>query len=394
MSNFFLMKLFAADAGRALSSGEPQRAFAELAQRCPVHHAPGGAPLLTRSEDITTINLRRDVRGPGGQGPTMMAARPLPPLDLDGAEHLKYRRLLDPLFSARRMAELEPAVHQLADELIDHFIDAGAADLQAEFCQPLPSIFFLRLLGLPASDLAYFVSFKDVILGHLPESLPVPERMARQRAASQQCYEYLARILDERAARGDSRDDLLGWLTTAEVDGQQLARETVLDITYLLILAGLDTVAASLACMLARLAREPALRRQLVAQPDRWPAAIEELLRFESPVQFGFRVPTTDIEIGGERIPAGTMVYLCWSSANLDPAGFVDPLTIDIARRPNPHLAFGSGFHKCLGVHLARMELRAALVALHRRIPEYTLDGELQYTGMPRAPRTLPLRWR
>lgn len=395
MSNFFITKLFTVEAARELGGPHPHAAFARLAAQCPVHHAPDQTPVLTRMSDINMLNKRRDVLGPGAKGPTMGGRRPLVPLDIDGAEHTKFRRLLDPLFSAKRMAQLEPAVRALADQLIDNFIARKEADLQAEFCQPLPSIFFLRLMGLPATDLEYFLSFKNAILGHLPPTLTFAERMAAVRTASQQCYDYLTRVLDDREARGAHGDDLLGWLVAAEVDGERLSREVILDISYLLILAGLDTVAASLASMIARLAREPALRRRLVADPELWASGIEELLRFESPVQFGFRTPTVDIEIGGEVIKAGTTVYLCWSSANLDASALADPLAIDLARRPNPHVAFGSGFHRCLGAQLARMELRAALEQLHRRIPDYAIkDGEeLVFTGMPRAPNLLPLVW-
>src|SRR3954471_14526588 len=136
MSNFFISKLFAPEAGRALGGDDPQRAYEELAKKCPVHRAPDGTALLTRMADVEALNKRRDVLGPGGQGPTMGAPRRLPPIDLDGPEHLKYRRILDPLFSAKKMAALEPDVRRLAGELIDRFVDRKACDAQAEFCQP------------------------------------------------------------------------------------------------------------------------------------------------------------------------------------------------------------------------------------------------------------------
>ncbi|MSP61926.1 MAG: cytochrome P450 [Myxococcales bacterium] len=238
--------------------------------------------------------------------------------------------------------------------------------------------------------------------------------MAAVRAASERCYAYFGRLLDERAVRAEPDrpatggstaspgssgtepgDDLIGWLMAAEVEGERLTRENILDISYLLILAGLDTFASSLACMIARLARLPELRRRLVAEPDLFAGAVEELLRFESPVQTGFRTATTDVEIAGEVIAAGTTFFLCWSSANLDPAAFPDPLAIDVARRPNPHIAFGNGFHRCLGIHLARMELRTALDQLHRRIPDYALKPghELVFSGKPRTVNGLPLVW-
>jgi cytochrome P450 len=179
------------------------------------------------------------------------------------------------------------------------------------------------------------------------------------------------------------------------VDGQRLGREQLLDVCYLIVLAGLDTVGSAMACILARLAREPALRQRLVAEPRLWAPAVEELLRFESPVQHGFRTPSQDLEIAGEVIPAGTTFFLSWAAANLDPAAFKNPLSIDLERQPNPHLAFGSGPHRCLGIYLARMELRAALEQLHRRIPEYSLrpGHELVFSGKPRTVNGLPLIW-
>jgi cytochrome P450 len=402
VANVFLLKPFSDEETRALESADPRPVYAELAGRCPVHRGPDGTPTLMRMGDVVAANRRRDVLGPGANGPMMGGQRPLIPLDLDGAEHARYRRLLDPLFSARRVALLEPALRALADELIDAFVDEPAGtpdrpvDLYDAFCQPLPSRFFLRLMGIPAGDLAEFISFKNAILGHLPPGLTLVERMAAVRDASRRCYSYFGALLDEREARGEPGDDLMGWLIAAEVDGARLSREDILDIAYLLIIAGLDTVTASLGCMIAHLARTPELRRRLVERPELWADAVEELLRVESPVQTGFRTATADLAIAGESIAAGTTFFLCWASANLDPETFADPLAVDIERRPNPHVAFGSGPHRCLGLNLARMELRVALEQLHRRIPEYSLaEGHpLAFAGKPRTANALPVVWR
>ena len=169
----------------------------------------------------------------------------------------------------------------------------------------------------------------------------------------------------------------------------------MIDICYLMIIAGLDTVAASLTCLFARLARSPEIRRRAVAQPELWAGTVEELLRFEAPVQRTFRTTTVDLEIEGEKIPAGTTFFLSWSAANLDPAAWNNPLEFDPTRKPNPHLAFGIGIHRCLGVALARMELRAVLDQFHKRIPDYQLKPghELVFTGMPRFANALPIVW-
>ncbi|MSP61927.1 MAG: hypothetical protein EXR72_16660 [Myxococcales bacterium] len=144
------MAPFSVEEVRALAAADPQPTYGELAGRCPFHRGPDGTVTLTRMGDIAAVNRRHDVLGPGANGPMMGGQRPLIPLDLDGPEHLKFRRLLDPLFSAKKAALLEPEVRKLADQLIDGFIDRKEVDLQEAFCQPLPSIFFLRLMGNPA----------------------------------------------------------------------------------------------------------------------------------------------------------------------------------------------------------------------------------------------------
>jgi cytochrome P450 len=207
---------------------------------------------------------------------------------------------------------------------------------------------------------------------------------------------YFNDSLDAREASGDPGDDMIGWLMSTEVDGDRLTRENLLDILGLLMIAGLDTVAASLACMLSYFARHPEDRARVVADPSLWTDAVEELMRFESPVTDGGRIATQDLVLpSGEKIPAGTHMSISWSAANLDPDYFPDPLTVDFGRRPNPHIAFASGFHRCLGSHLARMELRVALEAFHRRIPDYRIKPgvELEYSGNPRTPLNLELVW-
>ncbi len=393
MASIYTSTPFSPEEIAALQKPDPQAAYAEMMKTCPVHRGPDGTITLMRMEDIVAVARRPDVLGTGAHGPTMGGARKLIPLDLDGPEHMKYRRLLDPLFSGKRAAALEPVVRELANELIDAFIDKKEADLSPAFCQALPSQIFLRQMGLPAKDLAMFVEFKNVILGHLPP-MPLPERMAKIRAASARCYEYLGAALDERIAR--PTDDLLGQLLVAEVDGEKLTREQILDIGYLMVIAGLDTVVASLACAIARLARMPELRRRLTANPSLWGGAVDEFLRFESPAQRSFRTATQDLQIGGETIPAGTTFFIAWASANLDETAFENPLTFNPERKPNAHVAFGSGFHRCLGVQLARMELRVALEELHKRIPDYAFKPghELAFIGMPRTVNGLPLQWR
>jgi cytochrome P450 len=207
---------------------------------------------------------------------------------------------------------------------------------------------------------------------------------------------YFNRELDRRESSAEPGDDIIGGLISTEVEGQRLTREEILDIIGLLMIAGLDTVAASLACFLSYFARHPDRRAEVVADPSLWPGAVEELMRFESPVTDGGRIAKADMVLpSGEAISAGTMMSVCWHAANLDPAAFADPLEVDFTRTNNKHIGFASGWHRCLGSHLARMEMVVAMEAWHERIPNYRIpEGvELVYSGNPRAPHRFPLAW-
>lgn len=376
----------------ARASATPMAFYVERAAACPVQHNQSGAVTLLTMSDILFVNKHHDVE----QASKYLGSnRPAIPLGLDGAEHRKYRRLLDPVFTAKRVAPLADNVRALADEMIDGFIADGEADVFHRWCEPLPSTIFLSILGLPLEDLDDFIGFKNRILGNEFATMDFDVAMARREEGVAWIQDYFNTLLDARLA-GDAGDDLLGWLITTEVDGERLPREDLLDILGLLMIAGLDTVAASLACFLSYLAREPAQRARLVDDPSRWPSAIEELMRYESPVTEGGRIALADLALpSGETIAAGTHMHISWHAANLDPAHFPDPLTVDFGRSPNAHIGFASGFHRCLGSHLARMEMHVALEAWHRRIPDYVIKpgSDLTYTGNPRAPHHLTLTW-
>jgi cytochrome P450 len=377
----------------ARASATPQGMYVDRAAQCPVVHTEPGQVTLLRMADILYVNKHRKVLQ---LADLLGSNRPAIPLSLDGAEHTKYRRLLDPVFTAKRVAPLAESIRALANELIDRFVDQGTADVYQEWCEPLPGTVFIRILGLPDENLPDFLRFKNVVLGHEFATLPFEEAVARRNDAVEWIQEYFNRNLDERIANGQPGDDMLGWLLTTEVQGERLTRDDILDILGLLMIAGLDTVAASLACMLSYFARHPADRARVVADPSLWPSAIEELMRFESPVTEGGRIATEDLDLpSGEHIAAGTNMTVSWAAANLDPDYFTDPLSVDLSRSPNPHIGFASGFHRCLGSHLARMEMNVALEAWHRRIPNYEIESgaALVYTGNPRAPHHFPLVW-
>ena len=377
----------------ARSSATPQQFYVDLMERSPVVHFDGGVQLL-RMADILHINRHPDTRQASKY---LGSTRPAIPLGLDGPEHTKYRKLLDPVFSPKRVAPLADPVRALAHEMIDGFIDAGSADAYHDWCEPLPSMIFLTILGLPTDELDDFLRFKNLILGNAELGDVSPEEQAARRLeAVEWIHTYFNKSLDERESSGNPGDDLIGLLVTSEVEGQRLSREEILDILGLLVIAGLDTVAASLGCFLSYFARNPKDRARVVSDPSLWPSAIEELMRFESPVTDGGRIAVADIELpSGEVIPEGSMMGVSWYAANLDPEAFDAPLSVDLERSPNRHIGFASGFHRCLGSHLARMEMVVAMEAWHDRIPDYEIapGTELVYSGNPRAPHRLPLVW-
>jgi cytochrome P450 len=328
----------------------------------------GTAVTLMRMADIVEVTHHRDVRSTSVEaGGFMGAADPLIPLQIDGDAHRKYRRLLDPLFAPRAMARLEPHVRRLANELIDTFADTGTVEFYEDFCVPLPCTIFLELLGLPVTDLEFLLWFKDGVIR--------PQDDKHREEGGARMTEYLDRVLAEREAEGAPRDDLIGGFMSAEVDGERLTREEVMNIIFVLVFAGLDTVSASLSCFVAWFARHPEQRQLVIEDPRLLPHALEELLRYESPVPAIARFATADFELGGEQIRAGDSLQLLLCVANLDPAAIPDPLAVDFTRDTKSHIDFGTGVHRCLGSHLARMELRIALEALHERIPDYTVDA-------------------
>jgi cytochrome P450 len=314
---------------------------------------------------------------------------PLIPLQVDPPEHRKYRRLLDPIFAPRHMNVLEPDISRWINERIDTFIDDGCCDFAADFAVPLPSSVFLRLVGLPLSELDMFLEMKDGILR--PFGNDLDEIKLNQQTAARRVEEYFAEQIADRQQH--RRDDLLSTFLDAEVDGERLTVEEILGICFLFIIAGLDTVTDSLECFMARLAQHPEERRQFVDDPGIIPSAVEELLRWETPVTTVARVATCDLELEGCPIHKGESIGVMIGSANTDGEEMDGADEVDLAREVNRHFAFGGGIHRCLGSNLARVELRTAMREWHRRIPEYWLEpgAELVYQMGLRQIDSLPL---
>ncbi|MDT5174080.1 MAG: hypothetical protein QOG37_1331 [Mycobacterium sp.] len=374
---------------------EPQPMYKALRESAPVFRSPQ-AVVLSRLVDIEMALKRTDLFSSNMDAVDLGNLRPLIPLQIDPPDHAKYRRILDPLFTPREMARRETQVAELVNEMIDRFADRGECDFHEEFAVPFPCTVFLQLLGLPLQDLDKFLQWKDGVIR--PEgAADWGDRHAASAPVALEIYEYFDRAIDDHIA--NPRDDVLSAMIAASLreeggsDSKKLSREELLDICFLFLIAGLDTVTDSLDCFFVYLARHPEHRHQLVEQPDILPHAIEELLRWETPVPGVARVAMQDIEVGGCPISKGERVSPLLGAANTDPAEFPDPELVDFARSPNRHRAFGGGPHRCLGSHLARMELRVALREFHRRIPDYEIapGTELKYTTALRSVEALPL---
>jgi cytochrome P450 len=327
-----------------------------------------------------------------GAGFGMGSREPLIPLHVDGDRHRRFRKLLDPLLAPKRVAPMETSVRALADELVDAFVADGHVEFHAAFALPLPDTIFLTLFGMPLEDMQFLVEMKDRILKN--EGVTMDEREAIGIEAGDRMRERLLQRLVERRD-APPRDDLIAQFMSWEVDGERLTDAEIVNIMHLFTIAGLDTVASSLTCVAAWFAQHPDERRRVVADPSLLPAAIEELMRYESPVPSGgVRFCTDDTDVNGIAVRKGEIVYLGWATANLDPAAFEHPLAVDFDRDVNRHIAFAAGSHRCLGSHLARLELRAAMDQFHRRIPDYWItpgeQPEYELAGVRRVKR-LPL---
>lgn len=367
----------------------PQAAYRLLQEAAPISRIPGIGVLVARYDDVTAALRDHEAFSSGG-AVEIGNVRPLIPLQLDPPEHAKYRRLLDPLFSPRAAAALEDDVRELVGELVDGFAGSGECEFHSQFAVPLPCTVFLRLFGLPLDELGSFLDVKDRIIRPGFEEDAERARVA-QREAGQWIYSYFGEVVARR--RAEPGDDLVSQLVNADIDGDRLRDDEILDICFLFLIAGLDTVTASLGCSVAYLATHPERRDELVRDPSLVPGAVEELLRWETPVPGVPRLATSDVELGGEKIRAGETVMVVLGSADVDGGEFDEPERVDFRRSPNRHLAFGGGVHRCLGSHLARLELRVALEELHRRIPDYRVKpGEApRYTFGIRSVEHLPL---
>ncbi|KZS72492.1 cytochrome [Mycobacterium kansasii] len=287
-------------------------------------------------------------------------------LGMDEPEHGRHRALVAKAFSQKALARWEDGlVRQVGNELIDRFAGRGHADLVKEFTFPYPTQIIAGLLGLPREDYPQFQRWSISLLSFTVN----PER---GRAASQALQEYFAPILAAR--RREPRDDLISGLAQAEIDGEKLSDEEIFSFLLLLLPAGVETTYRSLGNMLLGLLCSPEQLDAVRTDRSLLPQAIEEAVRWEPPLLTITRVATHDTELGGVPIPAGSSVMPMLGAANRQEDRYPDPDRFDIFRPPRAHIGFGHGVHVCLGMHLARLEMRVALNLMFDRLPRLRLD--------------------
>ena len=301
----------------------------------------------------------------------------------DPPRHTRLRNLVLKAFTPGTIAALEPRIAQISSTLLDDIGNLTEFDAAAQFSSLLPMIVIAELLGIPAADRARFQTWADATLG-LALTLVGGETgmIAAQKygQATVEMSQYLTEFLAHRPSAppvaGSADDNLLNRLATAELDGERLTHAEILGFFQLLLLAGSETTTNLIGNTLVCLLDHPDQRELLRRRPELLPAAIEESLRFRSPLQFVFRQTLREVELRGQRIPEGELVLASLGSANRDAGAFENPDRFDITRDPNPHLAFGHGIHFCLGAPLGRLEARVALGHFLDRFPSFAYADE------------------
>ncbi len=302
-------------------TAHPQPAFKLLRDAGPaVDMGDGGMVIVGGDAEVRHVLTHPEIFSSGIDAVAIGQVRPLIPLQIDPPHHRNFRKLLDPIFAPRQVALLEDRTRALVRDLIAAVVDDGACNFHDAVAEPLPTTVFLQLLGLPVERAREFIDLKDGIIR--PPVTTNEERVEYTAQVGQQIYAVLQEAIDQRLAQRS--DDFLSMFLDAEVDGHRLTPEDVLDIGYLFFLAGLDTVTASLDCMLSYLAQHPDQRRRLVDDPSLIPHAVEEMLRWETPVQGVIRITTEDTEIGGCPVGKGRVVSVVLGSANTDERAWPD----------------------------------------------------------------------
>ncbi|HUA33568.1 MAG TPA: cytochrome P450 [Candidatus Binataceae bacterium] len=385
----------------SFAHGQPHDQFRWLRANDPVyrHEEPDGRGFwaVMRHRDVYTISRDPNTYSSyvGGiaindMDPDGLAASRNMMLFMDPPKHTRYRALVSSQFIPRSARLMKPRIEELARKIIDRVIDRGECDLVSQIAGELPSYVIAELMGIPLEDGRLLYEWTEKMHS---SSEAVPE--IEKRAASAQLLGYALGIAEEK--RNKPGDDLATRLLSSEIEGDRLTPAEYAMFFLLLINAGGDTTRNLLAGGMLALFENPAERRKLQADLDRLlPLAVEEMLRYVSPVVYMRRTATCDTTLGGKTIRAGDKVVMYYGSANRDESLFAEPDRFDVARSPNDHIAFGGGgTHFCLGAHIARLEIQVMLREILTRLPDIEPAGPAEWlpSNFISGPRRLPVRF-
>jgi len=376
---------------------DPYAVYRKLRRRSPVHRSRlVNGWVLSAHTDVDRVlrdhkrfsNDQRNSNRP--QGYEAFAEETQSLLRLDPPDHTRLRSLVGQAFTPRAVEQLRPWVERIVDELLDGIRDAARFDVIADLAYPLPITVISEMVGVPPEDRDQFKVWSSDVARILEPGTSEEEdrRSLRSRAA---LNEYFSEIIARRQA--EPRDDLISALIAAEDEGDKLTRDETLATLVLLLVAGNETTRNLIGNGLLALLRHPDQLQRLRRNPKMIESAIEELLRFDSPVQLDARTALEEVEIGGKRVRKGQQVVLLIGAANRDPEVFADPDRLELGRQAQSHISFGRGIHHCLGAPLARMEGQIAFRKLLERFSDIRLDGSPQFRDhvVLRGLRSLPV---
>ena len=386
---------------------DPYPLYKRLREEDPVHWSEAlDAWVLTRYDDVVAVLRdprfsadRRRARNRLAQeamaaaeeygGP---AARANTMLSSDPPEHTRMRLLISKAFLPHAVEQLRPHIQEITDELLDDVQEPGRLDILMDFAYPLSVIVIAELMGVPTEDRAQFKRWSDDVVATLGGAFGASDLVERGAQSGRELADYFRDVIADR--RRQPKEDLVSVLVAGADRGGVLTEEQLVATCVVALIAGNETTRNLIGNGMLALLRNPAQQEKLWADPSLVETAVEELLRYAGPVQATARIPTEDVEIGGQAVKEGQVVFTIVAAANRDPAHFPDPEKLDISRQPNHHVAFGSGVHSCLGQPLARLETQIAFSTLARRIPNPRLatdDVEWGPSFILRGLKSLPI---
>ncbi|SHG69610.1 cytochrome P450 [Bradyrhizobium erythrophlei] len=379
---------------------DPYPTYRALREHEPVKRMPNGSYFLTRYDDLVSAYKNTKLFSSDKKkeflpkyGNSLLYEHHTTSLVFnDPPAHTRVRRLIMGALSPRAIAGMEPDLIALVDRLIETIAAKGEVDLIGDFAAAIPIEVIGNLLDVPQAEREPLRDWSLAILGAL-EPVIGPEAFARGNKAVQDFLGYLEILVERRRAKpGNPERDVLTRLIQGEDNGERLTSKELLHNCIFLLNAGHETTTNLIGNGLVALSGNPAQKKRLIEHPDLIKTAIEEFLRFESSNQFGNRMTTERVELGGIALAAGTPITLCIGAANRDPQQFADPENLDIGRMPNRHLAFATGAHQCAGMALARLEGTIAISRFLARFPDYALNdapvrgGRVRFRGFLSVP--------